>query len=187
MLRVPRVAGGTVPPSGSLPSADRHPPVTDSASSTRTSRLIHAPRPTVFDAFTRPDALAAWLAPDGMTARVHQWDLRVGGGYVMSLFYPQSAGDGHGKTVEGEDRYTARFVEITPPSRVVLAILFDSADPSFAGEMVMDTTLGERPEGTEVTIAFRGLPSGIRPEDNDAGTRSSLAKLARYVEGPRNG
>jgi hypothetical protein len=33
-----------------------------------------------------------------------------------------------------------------------------------------------------VTIAFANIPPGIRPEDNDAGTRSSLEKLARYVE-----
>jgi len=34
-----------------------------------------------------------------------------------------------------------------------------------------------------VTIRFEHLPAGVRPEDNDAGTRSSLEKLARYVEG----
>jgi hypothetical protein len=33
-----------------------------------------------------------------------------------------------------------------------------------------------------VTIAFEHIPSGVRPEDNDAGCRSSLEKLARYVE-----
>jgi len=43
-------------------------------------------------------------------------------------------------------------------------------------------TVAERAGGTEVTIAFEHIPPGIRPEDNDAGTRSSLAKLARYVE-----
>jgi hypothetical protein len=31
-------------------------------------------------------------------------------------------------------------------------------------------------------MAFHNLPPGIRPEDNDAGTRSSLDKLARYLE-----
>lgn len=34
----------------------------------------------------------------------------------------------------------------------------------------------------EVTILFENIPPGIRPEDNDAGARSSLKKLARYVE-----
>jgi len=33
-----------------------------------------------------------------------------------------------------------------------------------------------------VTILFENIPPGIRPEDNEAGSRSSLEKLARYVE-----
>ena len=36
--------------------------------------------------------------------------------------------------------------------------------------------------GTTVTVAFTNLPAGIRPEDNAAGTQSSLEKLARLVE-----
>jgi len=40
----------------------------------------------------------------------------------------------------------------------------------------------EHEDGTEVTMLFEDIPPGIRPEDNEAGTRSSLEKLARYVE-----
>jgi hypothetical protein len=46
----------------------------------------------------------------------------------------------------------------------------------------MVVTLEDRDDGTEVTISLEGIPPGIRPEDNDAGTRSSLEKLARYTE-----
>jgi len=34
---------------------------------------------------------------------------------------------------------------------------------------------------TKVTLEFKNIPAGIRPEDNEAGTKSSLEKLARYV------
>ena len=47
--------------------------------------------------------------------------------------------------------------------------------------MIMEVTLVDRDGKTEVSMAFHNLPSGIRPEDNDAGTRSSLDKLARYL------
>jgi len=153
-----------------------------SPGSTRTSRLIKAPREALYRAFTNPTALAVWLAPDQMTAKVHEFDGRVGGGYQMSLFYPSSERVYRGKTSEREDRFTARFVELTPPTRIVQAITFDSADPAFAGEMTMTVTFEERDSRTEVTILFEQIPPGIRPEDNDAGTRSSLEKLARYVE-----
>jgi uncharacterized protein YndB with AHSA1/START domain len=149
---------------------------------TRTSRLIHAPREVLYRAFTDPAALAAWQAPGDMTAQVHAFDLRVGGGYRMSLFYPASEESNRGKTADREDRFTARFLELAPPSRIAQAITFDSPDPAFAGEMTMTITFEERDDATNVTIAFDHIPPGIRPEDNDAGTRSSLEKLARYVE-----
>jgi uncharacterized protein YndB with AHSA1/START domain len=152
------------------------------AASTRTSRVIKAPRETLYRAFTDPAALAIWLSPGEMTGKVHEFDARVGGGYRMSLFYPPSEQAAHGKTSEREDRFTARFVELAPPTRIVEAISFDSADPAFAGEMTMVVSFAQRGDGTEVTIAFDNIPPGIRPEDNDTGTRSSLEKLARYVE-----
>jgi uncharacterized protein YndB with AHSA1/START domain len=153
-----------------------------SSASTRTSRVIKASREALYRAFTDPVALAVWLSPEGMTGKVHEFDGRVGGGYRMSLFYPSSEQVYRGKTSEREDRFTARFVELTPPTRIVEAITFDSTDPAFAGEMTMVVTFEERDGGTEVTLLFENIPSGIRPEDNDAGTRSSLEKLARYVD-----
>ena len=153
-----------------------------SPASTRTSRVIKASRQALYQAFTDPAALADWQTPGGMTAKIHSFDGRVGGGYQMSLFYPPSEQGRPGKTAAREDRYSARFVELAPPSRIVEAITFDSPDPTFAGEMTMVVTLEESDGGTEVTILFENIPPGIRPEDNDAGTRSSLEKLARYVE-----
>jgi uncharacterized protein YndB with AHSA1/START domain len=154
-----------------------------SAGSSRTSLVIPAPREALYRAFTDPAALEAWQAPGEMTGKVHSFDLRVGGGYEMSLFYPEADLESVGKSGEREDRFSTRFVELSPPSRVVQVVSFDSDDPAFAGEMTMTITLEERAGGTEVTIAYEGIPAGIRPEDNELGTRLSLEKLARYVVG----
>jgi uncharacterized protein YndB with AHSA1/START domain len=150
--------------------------------STRNSKFIKAPPEALYRAFTDPTALAVWLAPGDMTGEVHRFDYRVGGGYQMSLYYPASETTSRGKTREREDRYTARFVELTPPRRIVEAITFDSVDPAFSGEMIMVVTFEAEDGGTTVTILFKDIPSGIRPQDNEAGTRSTLEKLARYVE-----
>jgi uncharacterized protein YndB with AHSA1/START domain len=136
----------------------------------------------LYRAFTEPDALVAWQAPGEMTATIHAFDARVGGGYQMSLYYPVAEQGHRGKTAEREDRFSSRFVELEPPSRIVQAISFDSDDAAFSGEMTMRISLEGRDGGTEVTILFEDIPPGIRPEDNEAGTRSSLEKLARYVE-----
>ena len=47
--------------------------------------------------------------------------------------------------------------------------------------MIMEVTLEAEDEGTTVTIIFKNIPPGVRPEDNELGTRESLEKLARYV------
>ena len=152
-------------------------------SSTRNSKLIKASAEEVYRAFTDPDALVVWQAPGEMTAEVHEFDLRVGGGYAMSLLYPQSQTSPVGKTYEREDRFRSQFLELTPHTRIVEAITFDSDDPAFSGKMFMVVTLAERTDGTEVTIVFENIPVGIAPADNEAGTESSLEKLAQYCSG----
>jgi len=149
---------------------------------TQNSKDIQATQEALYQAFTSPSALEVWLAPGAMTGKVHSFDLRVGGGYQMSLFYPPSQKESPGKTSEKEDRFTAKFVELTPCKRIVQAITFDSSDPAFAGEMIMEVTFEAKDTGTRVTISFSNIPSGIKPEDNEAGTQSTLEKLARYVE-----
>jgi uncharacterized protein YndB with AHSA1/START domain len=74
--------------------------MTDASSpaATRTSRVIKASREALYRAFTDPAALAVWLAPEGMTGKVHEFDGRVGRGYRMSLFYPSSEQVSRGKT-----------------------------------------------------------------------------------------
>lgn len=46
----------------------------------------------------------------------------------------------------------------------------------------MVVTFEAEDSGTRVTILFKDIPPGIRPEDNETGTRLTLEKLARYVE-----
>ena len=73
-------------------------------------------------------------------------------------------------------------MELTPPSRIVEAITFDAVDPAFEGVMIMEVTFTAENEGTNVSVFFKDIAAGIRPEDNEAGMQSSLEKLARSVE-----
>ena len=153
-----------------------------SDASTRNSKFIKAPQQTIYRAFTDPAALAVWLAPGDMTGVVHSFDFRIGGGYQMSLYYPSPKSSMQDKTSEREDSYTARFVELKPPEKIVEAITFDTVDQAFIGEMIMEVTLDPEEGGTTVSIVFKDIPSGIRLEDNELGTQSTLEKLALFVE-----
>jgi uncharacterized protein YndB with AHSA1/START domain len=129
-----------------------------------------------------PDALAAWLPPGSMKGVVHAFDAREGGTFRMSLVYPEGERSTRGRTSESTDTFGGRFAKLIPYEQIVWAIEFESADPSFAGEMIMSTTLAPAGNGTKVTILCESIPRGVRAEDNEAGCRSSLEKLASFVE-----
>lgn len=151
------------------------------ATATLVSRVINARPEAVFRAFLDQKALAVWLPPGSMTGVIHAFDAREGGGFHMSLVYPE--GEGRGKTSESTDTFQGRFVKLVPNEQIVWAVEFESADPSFAGEMIMSTTLTPANGGTQVTINCENIPCGIRPEDNEAGCRSTLEKLASFLGG----
>jgi len=64
----------------------------------------------------------------------------------------------------------------------VEVVEFESPDPQFAGAMRITTTFADGDEGTEITILCQDIPPGIRPEDNEEGTRQALQKLAALLE-----
>lgn len=121
----------------------------------RASRVIAAPLDRVYAALVDPDALAAWLAPAGMSGRFERFDARPGGSYRMVLTYAD-ASTASGKATADSDIVEARFVDIVPGQRVVQAVNFVADDPD--------------------------VPSGISAEDHAAGLASSLANLAAHVE-----
>jgi uncharacterized protein YndB with AHSA1/START domain len=148
----------------------------------RVSRLVKAPRASVYQAFLDPVAVAAWLAPENMRAHVHTFDPREGGQFRLSLTYQNTEDAQRGKTDDTTDTYHGRFAELIPNEKIVEVIEFESDDPAFAGEMTMTVTLADAAGGTEVSLQYDNVPTGIRPEDNEAGSRSSLQKLAALLE-----
>ena len=134
---------------------------------TAISRLVVASPETVYRACTDLDTIVRWRMPPTMSGKIDSVD---GATYRMSLTYP----DGHADTFE------ATFVERLVNERIVERIRFDAADRP--GEMTMTTSLRAVDGGTEVSIHYDGLPSSIRPADNEEGTRQALAKLAELVE-----
>jgi hypothetical protein len=58
---------------------------------------------------------------------------------------------------------------------------FESEDPAFAGTMTMTWSMTAVDDGTEVGIVAENVPGGISAPAHEAGMKSSLANLARYV------
>lgn len=150
-------------------------PRTDTA-----SRRIAAPPAAVYRAFVEPRALMAWLPPAGMTGRALLFEPWRGGRYRIELTY---AGGAEGKTTARTDVSAGRFLVLEPDRRIVMSVEFDSADPAFAGEMILTWTFAPAPApgGTDVTVKAEHVPAGISEEDHAAGLASSLENLARFL------
>jgi hypothetical protein len=71
---------------------------------------------------------------------------------------------------------------LVPDERIVQLVEFVSEEPAFAGAMTMTWSLATVRGGTEVTILCENVPEGIRQEDHDAGLKSTLKNLARFIE-----
>jgi uncharacterized protein YndB with AHSA1/START domain len=147
----------------------------------RASRVIAAPLERVYAALVDPDALIAWLPPEGMSGRFERFDARPGGSYRMVLTYADASG-APGKATAGSDIVEGRFLDVVPGARVVQAVDFVSDDPAYAGTMTMTWEVTAVDAGARVEIRADDVPDGISAEDHAAGLGSSLANLAAYLE-----
>src|SRR5919106_737222 len=145
------------------------------------SRGIGAPSDRVYAALVDPEALTAWLPPDGMSGRFDRFDARPGGSYRLVLTYAD-ASTGRGKATADSDIVEARFLDVVPGVRVVQAVDFVSDDPAHAGTMIMTWEVTAVDAGTRVDIRADDVPAGISAEDHAAGLASSLSNLASYLE-----
>ncbi|WP_028562353.1 SRPBCC domain-containing protein [Paenibacillus pinihumi] len=145
------------------------------------SRVIRASAQVIYQAMLKPEALALWLPPEGMSAQIDTFDTREGGIYNMTLIYE---GDEkiQGKTSENRDVTEGVFLELIPDERIVKTVHFHSEDTRFSGEMIQKWLLEAHSEGTKVTVICEDVPEGIRKEDHDVGLRSTLENLAVFTE-----
>jgi uncharacterized protein YndB with AHSA1/START domain len=147
---------------------------------TRLVQQVHASRTVVYRALLDPEAVAIWMAPDGMSSYVHAYDPREGGTFRISLTYDSLSETG--KTAAHTDTYHGRFVTLLPDELVVQVLEFESADPSMQGEMTVTFTLRPVADDTGILAEHAGVPDAITPADNELGWQMSLRKLARLVE-----
>jgi len=88
------------------------------------SRLFDVSPEALFDAFADPARVARWWGPNGFTNTVHEFDLRPGRRWRLTMHAPD------GTDYENE----SVFVEIDRPRRVVL----DHLEPIHRFRMTMD-------------------------------------------------
>jgi uncharacterized protein YndB with AHSA1/START domain len=131
-------------------------------------RTINGPARLVFDAFTKPELLKRWWAPKstGLFFLSCEADVHVGGRYRLVF----GLGDSPPMA------FTGKYVEVTPPTRLVW-----TSDESEAGESVTTVTFEEK--GGKTLVVMREIhPSKEACDANlasgwETGTREALDQL----------
>lgn len=139
---------------------------TQTTGSLTITRVIAADPDTVFDAWTKPEHIRRWSAPEGMSIPISEVDLTVGGRFVLQM-----------RNSEG-GTHTARGVyrEIERPARLVYSWAWDEHPEH--GESLITVEFRPVDGGTEVTMVHSGLPDEKSVTDHESGWTSCLNRLA---------
>jgi uncharacterized protein YndB with AHSA1/START domain len=121
-------------------------------------RVFDAPRELVFKAWTDPEHLKQWSAPQGFTIPVAEGDLRPGGKWRSMMRKP----DGTELWLGGVYR------EIVEPERLVFTHAWDDKNGKPGHETVVTVTLVERDGKTEMTFR-QGLFESVESRDGHQG------------------
>jgi uncharacterized protein YndB with AHSA1/START domain len=142
-------------------------------------RTFAASPEDVFDAWTNPEVLRRWWAagPDweGLPAEV---DLRVGGGYRLSMRDPAS---GATHTLRGE------YTEVARPHRLAYTWAWENeADGTLGTPTSVEVEFVGREDETLVVVRHRGFADADSRDRHGHGWTACLDNLAGRVFGPGN-
>jgi uncharacterized protein YndB with AHSA1/START domain len=139
------------------------------------TRVFDAPRPLVWDAYTKPDLVRQWLlGPPGWSMPVCDIDLRVGGKY---RYVWRNDSDGTEMGMGGVYR------EIRAPERLVTTERFDQS--WYPGEGVGTLVLLEQGARTTLTLTMlyesREAREAVLKSGMEQGVAASYDRLAVLV------
>jgi uncharacterized protein YndB with AHSA1/START domain len=125
------------------------------------TRTFDAPARLVFEAWSRPELFQKWWVPKsmGMTLRSCEMDVRTGGKYRLDF------GDGMS--------FFGRYIEVTPPSRIVW-----TNEEGGANASVTTVTLEEK-DGRTLLVMSELYPS---KEALDAGAGAADATHETFAQ-----
>ena len=143
------------------------------------TRVFNAPRAKLWDAWTRPEALAQWFGPKGTSSALLAFDFRPGGEWRGRMDMP-----------DGSATYS-KFVfrEIEPMSRLVWVHGFADSEGNrirapFAEqlplEMLTSVLLADEGEATRIDLSW--VPLNATPEEE-----AFFARMMASMEGGWSG
>lgn len=135
----------------------------------RVERDIAAPPEVVFDAWTDPDSLRIWMAPEPLAVGSAECDPRVGGTYRIVMIDESGAFEHWGE-----------YEEVDPPHRLVFTWRADHLGEAMTR---VDVHLTPTAAGTRMVIEHHGLDAQTGPPHLHGWT-SIAGRLAAVFDSP---
>ena len=139
------------------------------------TRMFHAPRALVFEAYTKPEYVRRWLlGPDGWEMPVCEIDLRVGGRYRYLW-----------RHVSGQEMgMSGVYKEIRAPERIVSTEVFDQSwyEGEGLGTAVFKEHQGKTMLTTTLLYQSRAVRDGVLKSPMEGGVKASYDRLAKILE-----
>jgi uncharacterized protein YndB with AHSA1/START domain len=134
-------------------------------------RVIDAPRPLVFKAWTDPDQIARWWGPKGFTTIDYEMDIRPGGTYRFHMRSPEG----------GDRRKRGVYREIVSPERIVFTFAWEEPDGRLGHETLVTVTFEDLGAKTRLTLRQAVFDLATTREAHVVGWTSCLERFAEYM------
>jgi uncharacterized protein YndB with AHSA1/START domain len=132
------------------------------------TRILAAPPALVFQAWTEPERMMCWYAPEGLETPYAEADLRVGGRFRVLMREP----DGKEHDVSGEYR------EIVPNRKLVFTWAWRTTPEQVS---LVKVELEPAGDGTRLTLTHEQLTDAESRDSHKSGWSSALDKLGELV------
>ena len=110
------------------------------------THFFNAPRELVFQAWTNPQHLVEWYAPDGCTIEFKHIDVRENGNFHSCIHDP----------VHGDCWITGTYLEITEPEKLVFTMVL-SNEQGISVDSITAGKPGDWPKEIITTVSFEAV------------------------------
>jgi uncharacterized protein YndB with AHSA1/START domain len=133
-------------------------------------RVLPAPSPLVFAAFSDANELAKWWGPEGFTTPSLKFQARLGESYRIEMEPPA-----------GDPFYlTGEFREVDPPARLAYTFAWEDPDPDDV-ETLVALSFRDLGGSTEVALTQGPFKTEARRALHRDGWTDSFDKLERLI------
>jgi uncharacterized protein YndB with AHSA1/START domain len=142
---------------------------TDASTALKITRVVKSDAASTFRAWTEPDQLLQWSAPEGATVEVAEVNLTVGGRYHIRM-----------KTDEGEYNAVGVYREIESSKRLVYTWNWEEEEND-VGETLVTVEFNELGESTEIIVTHELFPNAEAKSSHEEGWGSCLNRLQKLL------